>query len=499
MLLKGSKSSEFDKELKKGHSPKRLTLSRQKIATLHPPPKLPEFISNGQLLSNSLEPNLPPGNAMQTQPMFDSYPRPSMDPGPVFLDGPPPIPIRGGELSDRSESMTHRSRTSYTSMNTNGPRRVRRRKDPTPFNILILGTRDSGKTSFIEFLKTALALPPKKTSKKAEEEAIRVFPRPLGSFIPHCFETEIDGERIAITLWDSEGLEKNVVDLQLRDLSAFVESKFEETFAEEMKVMRSPHVQDTHIHAAFLLLDPSRLARNMAPAKGPSSDPFSGNDFHPATHSSRSLAVLDQELDIQTLRALHHKTAVIPVISKADTITVKQMGVLKRAVWDGLQALKMDPLEGLGTDEDSDSLEEDEDDEDQRPFHNNQYIEQLSTIQGLAISPPATPNQNPRLSRQSLRRHKAQQDLKEEHKEEETPFFPLSIISPDPCEPDVVGRQFAWGFADPFDERHCDYQRFQEAVFREWRAELREVSREQWYEEWRTSRLKGTGMPANRI
>ena len=90
-------------------------------------------------------------------------------------------------------------------------------------------------------------------------------------------ETEIDNERIGLTLWDSEGIEKNLVDLQLRELSAFLESRFEETFAEEMKVVRSPGVQDSHIHAVFLILDPFRLDRNIAASRNRATG-HQGND-----------------------------------------------------------------------------------------------------------------------------------------------------------------------------------------------------------------------------
>jgi septin family protein len=72
----------------------------------------------------------------------------------------------------------------------------------------------------------------------------------------------------------------------------------------------------------------------------------------------------------------------------------------------------------------------------------------------------------------------------------EVPYLPLSIISPDIYEPGVIGRKFPWGFADPMDIEHCDFVRLKDAVFSEWRGELREASRELWYEGWRTSRLK---------
>ncbi|CRK39075.1 hypothetical protein BN1708_016710, partial [Verticillium longisporum] len=107
---------------------------------------------------------------------------------------------------------------------------------------------------------------------------------------------------------------------------------------------------------------------------------------------------------------------------------------------------------------------------------------------------PSSPSAK-RLSGQSIRRHKAKEEEKQE--KDETPFLPLSIISPDLYEPEIAGRQFPWGFADPYDEQHCDFNKLKEAVFTEWRAELREASREQWYEGWRTSRLKSRD-PANR-
>lgn len=285
-----------------------------------------------------------------------------------------------------------------------------------------------------------------------------------------------------------------MVDLQLREMSAFLESKFEETFAEEMKVVRSPGVQDTHIHATFLVLDPARLDRNIASARNVA---LNGHQNGHRGLPVRVSGSLDEDLDLQVLRTLQGKTTVIPVISKADTITTKHMDVLKRSVWDTIKKSGLDPLEALGLDEDiksdSSSRIEEESEEDQYDALNREGTEtpdELFPIQGKETS-PASPASK-RLSSASLRRHKAQEDAKEI---EGTPFLPLSTISPDLYEPDVVGRQFPWGFADPYDEEHCDFTRLKEAVFSEWRAELREASKEQWYEGWRTSRLKQRDVP----
>ncbi|KAK7414764.1 hypothetical protein QQZ08_012509 [Neonectria magnoliae] len=499
MLLRRSKSGDLGKGGRKAQALREAELERQRLAAASRiPPKLPEFANNTEQLSKSFGADLRPESPANVPRSADySSIRPSVEQPRNYGAVPvPPLPNGGFDPYARTESMTHRGRYSYASSaisTVNSPRRVRRRKDPTPLNILVIGTRNAGKTCFLEFLKTALALPHKKRAKKPEDDFVPERTS-SGNFIPHYLETEIDGERVGLTLWDSEGLEKNVVDLQLREMSAFLESKFEETFAEEMKVVRSPGVQDTHIHATFLVLDPARLDRNVATARKLASN---GHNGYRGEAVARVLGSLDEDLDLQVLRALQGKTTVIPVISKADTITTKHMNVLKKSVWDSLKKSGLDPLEALGLDDDdgnSDRIAE-EDEQSDEEFEDNRAGAQTPEDQGLPIqgnreSPAASPSSK-RLSTNSIRRHKAQ----EEAKEEETPFLPLSIISPDLYEPDVVGRQFPWGFADPYNEEHCDFQRLKEAVFSEWRAELREASREQWYEGWRTSRLKQRDIP----
>lgn len=342
-------------------------------------------------------------------------------------------------------------------------------------SILVIGTRNAGKTSFLEFLKTALALPPKKRARRFEEEEEPRRIPPSGNFIPEYMETEIDHERVGLTLWDSEGIEKNVVDLQLREMSQFLESRFEETFAEEMKVVRSPGIQDTHIHAVFLILDPTRLDRNLAAARS-----VQGNG-HKRDMDPRVMGALDEDLDLQVMRTLQGKTTVIPVISKADTITTKHMTVLKRSVWDSIKKANLDPLEPLGLDEDdassSSSRIDEEDEEAVISDEGSENGEDLPIQDHQDAAPDADQPSRPRTTAQVSA-------------VPEDSFLPLSIISPDLYEPGVIGRQFPWGFADPYNEDHCDFNRLKEAVFSEWRYELREASREQWYEGWRTNRLK---------
>lgn len=380
-----------------------------------------------------------------------------------------------------------------------------RRFTLTPNSILVLGTKGSGKSSFIEFLRTALALPVRKRPHTPSPPPSAVAED--SPFTSQYLETEVDGERVGVTLWDSEGLEKNIVDFQLPIVTSFLESKFEDTFGEEQKVIRAPGVSDTHIHCVFLILDPARLDANITEARKKSNVINVG---------SAIFGGLDESLDLNVLRELQTRTTVVPIISKADTITGAHMRHLKKMVWDTIKRAKLDPLEALNLDEfgddDTDRLDERDEDEYAHSSDNEGKADVLNKILGrssseaarsIASSRSSAASHSPPSSPPNVRRNHSRKPSAISasiHKEDaETPFLPLSIISPDPYEPDVIGRKFPWGFADPYNAEHCDFVRLRESVFSEWRSELREASREQWYEGWRTNRLQKSNNPRRRI
>lgn len=386
-------------------------------------------------------------------------------------------------------------------------------------SVLVIGAKNSGKTSFLQFLRQSLAHKKRHGMAPAEQQnhhngdtppQTSAGPlNPNATFTSQYLETEIDGERIGLTLWDSEGLEKNVVDLQLRELSSFLESKFEETFTEEQKVVRATGIQDTHIHCVFLILDPGRLDKtisNFALRNELDKQPMLNG--HKAG-APRPKGGLDPSFDLQVIRSLQGKTAVIPVIGKADTITTAHMGFLKRMVWGSLKDARLDPLEAFGlddTDFNSGKLDErDEDDEiastaaDHQGENEAEEEDSGSDYSGVdPVFGPSTVAQQRdqttkarKVSARTERQISAAAAAAELAAETsgELPYLPMSIISPDQYEPGNLGRRFPWGFADPFNAEHCDYLKLKEMVFSEWRAELRVASRERWYEDWRTSRL----------
>lgn len=317
-----------------------------------------------------------------------------------------------------------------------------------------------------------------------------------------------------------------MVDLQLKEITCFIESKFEDTYTEESKVARAPGFQDTHIHCVFLILDPSRLDANIAArikANRINGAKAMANSFSPRK-SEPSPSGLDDNLDLSVLRALKGKTTVIPVIAKADTITSAHMTHLKHAVWDSLKSNGLETLEALENEDDdgsgSDTSREDNtifDSYDERAedkFTESLRPEKSQTGEADKFSVSSHLDLDSESSESEIsasdfdlakpgrptKRINPQRDLSGSAVStapenlfpvppRSTPTLPLSIISPDPYEPAVQGRRFPWGFADPHNPEHCDFTRLKRTVFTEWRGDLREASRELWYEGWRTSRL----------
>jgi septin family protein len=240
-----------------------------------------------------------------------------------------------------------------------------------------------------------------------------------------------------------------------------------------------------------LILDPARLEANVVESrKMQAKDP-----------SARGAGGLDENLDLNVLRELQGKTTVIPVISKADTITAAHMRHLKKMVWGTIKRAKLDPLEALHL---SDSDDEDDDRLDERDedayVHSDAEDKADGSDAGSDASAQSSASQTPPTSPPSARkthnRKPSAMSASFQNEDMESPYLPFSIISPDPYEPEVVGRKFPWGFADPYNADHCDFVKLQESVFNEWRSELREASRERWYEGWRTNRLQRS--PATR-
>lgn len=149
-LLRRSKSGEF-----KGG--RKISQTQQKESVPNSPPRLPALYNGSQpqplqTFGGEMRPDsvaIVSGNADHS--FHHQPPRSSIDPGRSSMSSsvarPPVPPVPNGAWVDpyaRTESMTNRGRYSYASSaisTVNSPRRVRRRKDPTPFKYVPLPSR----------------------------------------------------------------------------------------------------------------------------------------------------------------------------------------------------------------------------------------------------------------------------------------------------------------------------------------------------------------------
>lgn len=171
------------------------------------------------------------------------------------------------------------------------------------------------------------------------------------------------------------------------------------------------------------------------------------------------------------------------------------MAHLKRAVSGSLKRNNLDTLAALGlddgdTDGHSDTTETDEQQKPRRIQGHERNTSNTSHLDSPTDSEKSFSTFDFDLARPSEEAQKPSSTMPYTNGAlVETPSIPMSIISPDLYEPEVIGRKFPWGFADPHNPSHCDFAKLKESVFSEWRGELREASREQWYENWRSERL----------
>ena len=143
MLLRRSKSGDLGSKGKKAQALREAELERQRqVEASRIPPKLPDFANHTEQLSKSFGPELTSASPPTNTGSYTYSAKSSMDaprsyaPGSAVPYPVPPLPNGGYDPYARTESMTNRGRYSYASSaisTINGPRRVRRRKDPTPF------------------------------------------------------------------------------------------------------------------------------------------------------------------------------------------------------------------------------------------------------------------------------------------------------------------------------------------------------------------------------
>ncbi|KAI9190000.1 Cell division control protein 11 [Blastocladiella emersonii ATCC 22665] len=202
-----------------------------------------------------------------------------------------------------------------------------RRKAATPLNVMVVGREGVGKSTFLRTLLASLSLNGKVDPSKATPVPVSTETRIK---VHHPVEVECQGHKVALTLIDTPGLPYSAEQgTELATVMGYIESQFETSLIEELKVKRNPKSADTMVHAILYLLPP------MLP-------------FHP--------------VDLSAIRTLSNRANVIPLLAHADSITNRQLENLKASLFKTLQE-NLDLLSFATADIDGDGIIEDEEEE----------------------------------------------------------------------------------------------------------------------------------------
>ncbi|KAI8090136.1 Septin-type guanine nucleotide-binding (G) domain-containing protein [Gilbertella persicaria] len=334
------------------------------------------------------------------------------------------------------------------------------------FNLMVVGFSGVGKTSFVRTLLETLQLeevaqqeasPTTPTKKKrrdsfmSENSAIIVHEELQGpiekTLQPYTISREIDvdkKERIVLTIIDTPGFSAEyLVDKQLHDIIKYIEHQFDLTLAEESKVKRNPKAVDTQVHCCLYFIDPKKSA-------------------------------LD-EFDIRILRRLSNRVNVIPIIGKADNLTLAQRNRLKPSIIKDIYTTHKIPIYGMPEDE------EDDEDEENEPTKKEDKPQTLENF----------------LSQFNYE----QEDADTQQILDYLNLVPFTFIAyedqPETGNPIQMttntniklGRDFGWGTIDCLSEKYSDFVKLKHIVLSSHRRFLQLDTVERYYEQYRTERL----------
>lgn len=251
----------------------------------------------------------------------------------------------------------------------------RARPSPPTLNIMVVGRRSSGKTSWLKTLLSGLELAP--GANKAEHaQRVEAFCRDEHTNATKTTSSlSIDilsdtQDRIALTLFDTVGLPdgSGVYELtaehQVSALMRVIEDSFLDAFVQEQQVVRSTlRAQDTHIHAVIYFITPQTLRPPISDNLTPPSSPPRLRTVSRRSMSSpqvNTVATQDKPLtngvveqgwslsafDARTIKKLSTRANVIPVIARSDELTLAELeGVRATIKRDLLRERLLDVLE----------------------------------------------------------------------------------------------------------------------------------------------------------
>ncbi|CCJ29119.1 unnamed protein product [Pneumocystis jirovecii] len=173
-------------------------------------------------------------------------------------------------------------------------------KKGVQFTIMIVGASGTGRTTFINTLCNENIMEHKEVDDPANahlEDEISIHPVTV--------DLEEDGTRISLTIVDCPSFGDSVNnEMHFREILAYLERQYDNILAEESRIKRNPRFRDNRVHVLLYFIVPTG-------------------------HGLR-------EIDIELMRRLSPRVNVIPVIGKADTLTLAELQENKKLIMEDI-------------------------------------------------------------------------------------------------------------------------------------------------------------------
>lgn len=179
------------------------------------------------------------------------------------------------------------------------------------FNVMVVGQSGLGKSSLINTLFSSNLLSTKGRLDPSDEvrQTTSIKATSHGTFALYCAYAVVveNGVKLKLNLVDTPGYGDLVNNEHCWEpIVKYIKDQYSIYLRKELTAVRERHIPDTRVHAVLFFIDPSG-------------------------HSLRSI-------DIQVLKKLGDIANVIPVIAKADSLTLAERDVFKKRIRASLQS-----------------------------------------------------------------------------------------------------------------------------------------------------------------
>ncbi|KAF9013263.1 Septin-domain-containing protein [Cyathus striatus] len=235
----------------------------------------------------------------------------------------------------------------------------RRTRVPPTFNLMVVGSKGTGKTSLLRLLLETAEISPTASSEQRTnvDRFLKGSQKPTPSIQSASVEIcESRFDRILLSAIDTPGFDFHhgrelKLDRQVNNITKYLESQYAQTMNEESKVIRQSK-GDQHVHLCIYLVDPASImtaearqelmplpshTRSETTVSHPpelvpdtSSEEETDNDESPEGPLTMSPA------EIKVIQRLSSRCNVLPVIARADSLTDEKLLAVKNAVRKGL-------------------------------------------------------------------------------------------------------------------------------------------------------------------